>query len=283
MVKLNCLKSWLHNITRNEAGLALPMSLVMLTLGSLLLIPALGYSSTALKAEQVVVKKAKGLYAAEAGVEDAAWKIKYATPGSLPYSYTLTGINGMSVDVLIEELTVIAGQEVGSMGIHGGWLKMTKTVTHSSGIYYYDLTIRNDGAGNMKIEQVFIDLPPGVSYVPDSTTSHITSENPLVIGNTDVGITLFWQVPSPYYTINIHDTVTHSLQLSGPPGVEGVEGHTWLKATREDVGTVWDSDSLPYSITSQAKNAANAVVATVKTGLWKGTSSVEISCWQILP
>ena len=70
--------------------------------------------------------------------------------------------------------------------------------------------------------------------------------------------------------------------LSGPPGVAGVEGHSFVQARRGDISTVCDEDSHPYTITAQAKNAADEVVATVRIGVWEG-DQLDISSWQLNP
>ncbi|MDO8568442.1 MAG: hypothetical protein Q7R57_06980 [Dehalococcoidales bacterium] len=262
--------------------MALPIALAMLALGGLLLVPSLNYASTSLKGEKIIENKAKSLYAAEAGIQDALWKLKYATVSPLPYTYGLTGVNGMSLSVLIEEVTTIAGEPIGPTGIHGGWLHINKTVTYSAGIYTYTLSIWNNGDGNMKVQEILIDFPSNLSYVTSSTAGPITSANPEVVGDPQVGTTLIWDIPSPYYTLNKGDTVNHTFRMSGPPGVQGVEGHSLVQATREDVGVVWDSDSRPYTITSSARDASGNLAATIKAGVWKG-AQLQISCWQINP
>ena len=55
----------------------MPIVLILLVLGGLLIIPTLDYASTSLKGHQVVEIKALGLYAADAGIEDSLWHLKY--------------------------------------------------------------------------------------------------------------------------------------------------------------------------------------------------------------
>ena len=64
-------KKWLSRIRRGESGQALLLALVMLLLGSLLIAPSLSYSATSLKTGKIVEEKMKGIYAADAGIEDA--------------------------------------------------------------------------------------------------------------------------------------------------------------------------------------------------------------------
>ena len=57
----------------------LALVLVLLVVGGLILAPLLGLMSTGLMAGQVYEKKTDELYAADAGVEDAMWRIKNGT------------------------------------------------------------------------------------------------------------------------------------------------------------------------------------------------------------
>jgi hypothetical protein len=246
------------------------------------MVPTLDFASTNIQATKQIETKTRGLYAAEAGIEDALWTLKYSLPGSFPYSYVLNDINSMSASVTIDTLSELAGIEIGPTGVHGGWLKVDKSAEWADFTYTYTLSIRNDGAGNMKIEQILIDFQPDLEYVPGSTLSNITTEDPLVVGSPGSGITLVWDLPTPYYSIGVHSTELFSFQLTGPQ-MDEPESHAMIKASREDIGVVWDSDSQPFSITSQAKNDDNDVVATVKVGTWRYSTQLDITCWQVNP
>jgi len=273
----------LNRIRRGEAGQVLPIVLIMLALGSLLVVPSLNYVSTSLKAGEMIEENVEGLYAAEAGVEDALWKIKNDKPASFPYSYQLTNVNGMSVDVVIDELTTFAGEEIGATGGSEDWLVITKSITYDSGIYTYILSLTNSGSGNIKVGKILIDFPPNLEYVAGSTGGYFTTGDAAVFGDPTMGITLSWDFPEPQPTIKEGATEDHIFQLSGPPDVEGVEGHGFVKAIRENVAFVWDADSAhPYQITAQAKDASNAVVATIRAGVW-AVGQLSISCWQVNP
>ena len=186
------------------------------------------------------------------------------------------------MDVTIDEVNTIAGEEVGDSGHHEDWLQITREITYNAGIYSYTMSLTNNGNGNVKIEKILIDFPPELDYEIGSTSGDITSDDPDVTGNPTTGITLVWDIPTPHPTIPEGGTKDHFFQLSGPPDVEGVEGHGFVQANREDIGTVWDADSRPYSITAQAKDATDAVVATIRAGVWGG-SQLKISCWQVNP
>ena len=145
------------------------------------------------------------------------------------------------------------------------------------------MAITNNGTGNVKIEKILIDFPPNLDYVNNSTGGDITSDNPNATGNPTIGITLTWLQGAPYPSIPESATKYHTFQLSGPPDVNGVEGHGVVQATRQDVGAVWDTTSFPLSILAQAKDSTGTIVATIKAGVWAGSGLLDISNWQINP
>ncbi len=98
----------------DEAGQALILVLIFLLLGSLTLVPALAHIGTALKTGRVYEDKTNELYAADAGVDDAIWQVKYnglealfESPNynyifSTNASYTLDNpVNGLTTNVTI--------------------------------------------------------------------------------------------------------------------------------------------------------------------------------------
>ena len=157
---------------------------------------------------------------------------------------------------------------------------MSKAVIYESGIHNFVLSIKNNGGGNMKIEKILIDFPKNLTYIDGSTSGNITFDEPDVIGTPDMGITLHWNIPSPFFNIGPGDTESQAFQLAGAPDVDVAAAHSIVKASREDVGTVWDADSKPYNISAQAMDAAGKTITVINAGVWKG-SNVEISCWQV--
>jgi hypothetical protein len=86
---------------KKEAGQALPMALVLLALGGLLGVPTLAFMTTNLNANRIIVEKTEGIYAADAGIQDAVWKLgNDIDPFSGGNSYDLTEtLNDMTVTV----------------------------------------------------------------------------------------------------------------------------------------------------------------------------------------
>lgn len=108
---------------RHQSGQALIIALVLLMLGALILGPLLSYMGTGLKTGQVYEKKTSIIYAADAGIEDAKWKIEYNkltgySPYNFntPFAYTIAqgqeigeNINGSPVDVEIQNIWIPEG------------------------------------------------------------------------------------------------------------------------------------------------------------------------------
>ena len=106
------MKTIVKGAIRDEKGNVLILVLILLVVGGLVLTPLLGLMSTGLMAGQAYERHVHRLYAADTGVEDAIWKIKYDPPESWepnddpPDSYIyeypepLT-VNGRKVQVVI--------------------------------------------------------------------------------------------------------------------------------------------------------------------------------------
>ena len=91
------MKRIVNKLIRDEKGQVLVLAVILLLVGSLIIVPLLGFMSTGLIAGQVFEKKMDGLYAADAGIEDALWKL---LNGSYSPPHTLTDVNGMDVTVI---------------------------------------------------------------------------------------------------------------------------------------------------------------------------------------
>ncbi len=81
------MKKALNKLRGNERGQALIGVLVLLVMGGLTIPPVLTYVSTALSAGQIQEGRIDELYAADAGIEDALWRIKNDEVPLDPYDY----------------------------------------------------------------------------------------------------------------------------------------------------------------------------------------------------
>lgn len=124
------MKNSLRKRMRAEEGKVLVLVLAMLVVGGLVLAPLLGLGSTGLASGEVYERRAAELYAADAGVEDAIWKLQNPDVSELPHkecgdtpwthSYSMPRVNDKTLSVTIDYLV-------------GGLFKITSTATTDDG------------------------------------------------------------------------------------------------------------------------------------------------------
>ncbi len=85
---------------RDESGQALLLVVILLLVGTLIVVSLLGFMGTGLIAGQVFEKRMNEVYAADAGIEDAIWKIKNGLVPDEGIVYDLT-VNRKDVHVII--------------------------------------------------------------------------------------------------------------------------------------------------------------------------------------
>jgi len=89
-----------NRLRRDETGQAFILVLILLLLGGLMIGPLLGFMGTGLKAGQAYEQRMAEVYAADAGIEDAIWKIKNGLVPDEGLEYPLA-VNGKDVWVKI--------------------------------------------------------------------------------------------------------------------------------------------------------------------------------------
>jgi hypothetical protein len=158
------MKTIVKRVIRDQKGAAvLSLVLVLLVLGGLILTPLLGLMSTGLMSGQVYEKKTDELYAADAGVEDAVWKIQNATEVKPPvacgdptsWNYTITGVNDKRVAVnitvadnttgILYKITSIATTaSTNSSTTLESYVRYTPPVPPEEPVFLFDNAIRSD-------------------------------------------------------------------------------------------------------------------------------------------
>jgi len=119
----------------DETGAALAMALILLLIGGLMTAPLLSHMGSGILAGEVYEARTAELYAVDAGVEDAVWKIQNkdgylpCSPGSPARNYTLTDINGKNVDITITSVALYQG------------------ITNLTGTYLVESTTAGNGSG----------------------------------------------------------------------------------------------------------------------------------------
>jgi hypothetical protein len=106
----------MKRLMKDEKGQALILVLLLLLIGSLIVTPTLSFMRTGIQSGRVYEQKDCEIYAADAGVEDAMWRIRYDTMSDLlsgvgynqsdffsnyTYPYNLF-VNGKNVTVKIQ-------------------------------------------------------------------------------------------------------------------------------------------------------------------------------------
>ena len=102
------MQSVMKNLVRDEKGAALILALILLLIGGLISVALLGHMGSGILAGVVHERRTAELYAADAGVEDAIWKIQNGEtpvcPGDPYWSYNITDVNDKKLQISIEYL-----------------------------------------------------------------------------------------------------------------------------------------------------------------------------------
>jgi Flp pilus assembly pilin Flp len=100
------MKNMMKNLVRDEKGAALILALLVLLIGGLISAALLNHMGSGILAGEVHERRTAELYAADAGVEDAIWKIQHGEtpvcPGDPYWSYNITDVNGKKLQISIE-------------------------------------------------------------------------------------------------------------------------------------------------------------------------------------
>jgi Tfp pilus assembly protein PilX len=160
-------------LIRDEKGQVLILALLVLLLVGLISGPLLSYMVSGLRAGHLFESGAAELYAADAGVEDAVWRIPNAglCPGSPTTHYTIPDVNGNSVEVTITYVNNLTYQ-VESVATGDGSATKIDAYIIGNSIYGDYSGITN----NVITSQHEIILKPGTEVNP-STGNHSPAAN----------------------------------------------------------------------------------------------------------
>ena len=162
-------------ILRDETGAALAMALILLLIGGLMTAPLLSYMGSGLIAGEVYEARTAELYAVDAGIEDAVWKIQNkdgylpCSPGSPARNYTVTDINGKNVAITITSVALYQGitNLTGTYRVEStttGNGSRTQIEAYIEGVNIYG--DYGDIVGNVLTSQDEIVLKPGTEVNP---------------------------------------------------------------------------------------------------------------------
>ncbi len=265
IIKGELMKTAFNKLMRNEKGQALPIVLVLLLLGGLITAPLLGYMGTGLIAGRVHEDRMEELYAADAGVEDALWRI-INDDASLPtnigdnWIYSLADINGkgVGVDIVMEETEegfLKDLLEVNYSGVHGDW----QVVDDVIGAGTYEITITYNGTANKEfITGVGAWLEGDYDYVAGSA-SNMTDDFPIYNfeeRDSYKGGTAFiweWTGPNKVEFGSQSGVYTRTLTFEFAPSIIPGVYISWAVANQASIGVVNSNVTFrTYKITATA-------------------------------
>ena len=274
-------------LRKDEAGYALMWVLVVIILAGIILVPLLLLMTSGLHSSAHHEERMHRFYAADAGMEDAAYRIQTNDDG-LPQStgdswnYMLDEeVNDYQVDVTIENLWVLTGLETDAHGTlpHESLVAVGQIIEfdeeEGTGTYWIDFTY--DGSeGEVKVDRVGAWLPAGFSYKNNSsggiTTHEDIPDNPEIIigsGGTDPvinstrgGTILRWDFDA---NIRFEELpllgggepggefpIKRTLYFEFTPAADPAGAFSWLRTNRMDIYLSWDTASGTYKVTSTA-------------------------------
>jgi len=279
------MKKIVKKLIRTEKGQALPMVLILMVVSGLILAPLLSYTSSGLKVGQAYERMADEFYAADAGIEDGLWQIKYDHLNDVldnyqryeygtEYTYPdKLMVNDTEVTVKIKNIWIPKGvsaptyQDAEQL-IGAGKLIIAGSVpaelTQEVKIYYYE----DEGDPPLFVTKIGIWLPPGFSY---NTEGECTLETWLD-ADPEVGYTrsiidhcggeaVVWTLAAPIpFTalpgVSEMDTpmrCTFTFFFNAAQPERSPEAVSWITTTGvTGIEFTWDADVRVFHINSEA-------------------------------
>ena len=278
----------LKQLVSSEKGQALPIVLALLILGGLTIVPSLGYITTSLKSSRMLVEGVRGVYAADAGVEDALWSLINEVPPSTQLS---DNVNQMEVAIQTEnkgDYTLYLGELI-EPGEHVNYLDVDGEMVWDGGANAYNYTVSitwqaDPGIPPIKLKEVGARIPIGYSYQSGSAANfpeNLSTDEPDEILDAQGAYLLNWVLSSPLP--NISENITVQTQTFYITGEGNQEGHyAWVVASRDDVGEVGEIAGTYYQITATATRPEDGkTTAQIVVDIINEMGTIYILSWQI--
>jgi len=278
----------LKQIVSSEKGQALPIVLGLLVLGGLTIASSLGYTATNLKSSRLLEEDVRGIYAADAGMEDALWSL---TNGSLPSVYVPELINKMMVFIQTEEkgtYTLYLGELI-EPGEHSDYLEVDGDIVwdEEAEAYKYTITVTwqpDSGTPVIHLEEIGARLPLDYSYQPWSAASfeeNLSTDEPDETLDALGAYLLNWELGTPSPSVSENETVqTQIFYITGEGSQNG--NYAWAVANRDDIGAAGEITGTSYKITTTAKRPENGeTTAKIVADVMIEEGTAHILAWQI--
>ncbi|MEE9324680.1 MAG: DUF11 domain-containing protein [Dehalococcoidia bacterium] len=234
------------NIHKDEKGYSVHlMALVGITVGVMLLVPFLGFASSALLGSEANRGKADEGYAADSGVEHALWRLVY---------------------------------EAGFANSMGSENPTTATPGFAE-TFTYTITIENVGPVSVNLKKIVDLLPPGgFTYVSGSSGGIITSDpsEKLVNGRWE----LTWGI-TPKIPISPGQIMTQTIQADATLEAGQYCNETWITVEGTSDSEVYSWPTACVTVPAAFDIEADAGGVIVRANTIIAGTSVLVRSWQI--
>jgi hypothetical protein len=263
------MKAGAKRLIIDENGAVMMVAMVLLIVGALIFTPLLGLMGTGLMSGQVYEETMHGLYAADAGVEDALWQIKNDQVAVIfpqydaydyyeQWGYNLTeDVNDKPVGVTIQNVWIPLGISVPDAYTARQIIEEGKVIITGSpalvGSSKYEIKIGYDPCGGIPaVKTIGIWLPACFDYDGDCSLEDEDYYSEPVVTPYKGGCAVVWSF-SPFVSLaEFADSFT--FRYSGPQGQIPSAALSWIDTTWSGIipGYTWDADVNVYKITSTA-------------------------------
>ena len=278
----------LKQMISGEKGQALPAVLALLVIGGLMIAPSLSHTATSLNSSRIIGESVNGIYAAEAGAEDALWTL---ANGGSPAAQLSENINQMAVSLQTEEkgtYTLYLGEMI-QPGEHSEYLDIDGEMVwdDEAQAYKYTFTVTwlpNPGTPVIHLTGVGARLPIGYSYQVGSAAlfaENLSTDEPDETLDAIGAYLLNWEFETPLPSVSeINPVQTQTFYITGEGSQE--DHYAWVVASRSDVGAVGEITGTSYRITAAATRPGDGgTTARIAADVMISEGKTYILSWQI--
>jgi len=278
----------LRQMISSEKGQILPLVLALLVFGGLVIAPSLSYAATSLNSSRMLEERMNGVYAADAGVEDALWCLRN---GISPSEQLSENINQMQVAIQTEEkgtYTLYFGELI-QPGEHNDYLDVDGEVIwdEEAEAYKYTITViwqPESGVPVIHLRGIGARLPIGYSYQSGSAAGfvdNLSADEPDEMVDSVGAYLLDWEFGTPEPSVSQSNPVqTQTFYITGEGSQEG--DYVWVLASREDIGAIGEITGTSYGITATATRPGDGKTTAKIVADVMIAETTYILSWQIL-
>jgi hypothetical protein len=278
----------LRQMISSEKGQILPLVLALLVFGGLVIAPSLSYAATSLNSSRMLEERMNGVYAADAGVEDALWCLRN---GISPSEQLSENINQMQVAIQTEEkgtYTLYFGELI-QPGEHNDYLDVDGEMIwdEEAEAYKYTITViwqPESGVPVIHLRGIGARLPIGYSYQSGSAAGfvdNLSADEPDETVDSVGAYLLDWEFGTPEPSVSQSNPVqTQTFYITGEGSQEG--DYVWVLASREDIGAIGEITGTSYGITATATRPGDGKTTAKIVADVMIAETTYILSWQIL-